>query len=274
MKMVVVKKGEEEFYVDAWLAKSLDQVHDRVHEKDEDYFFAVDGEEGSGKSVFTMQLAKYVDPGFCLDRVCFTAQEFEQTILKAKKGEAIVFDEAFRGLSSRGALTEVNKLLIALMMECRQKNLFVFVVMPTMFLLDKYVALWRAKGLFHVYRQKHKRGFWSFYNKKNKKLLYLKGKTNYSYSAPKVKRTGRFTNKYVIDEDEYRKKKRAAFRETGRETRADNYLTQRNLLLWIMNRMKGVTTVEISRLCKEKGVKLAQNTISEAIKPLDKKYLL
>jgi len=197
---------EISLYFDGKLIKGLKKVKKRITKKDHDYVIAIDGEEGSGKSTLANQIAKFIDPSFDLSRVCMTPLEFSQAIMKAKKGQAIVYDEAFTGLSSRGALSEINKLLVSLMMEMRQKNLFVIIVLPTFFLLDKYVALWRAKCLIHVYMKSSKRGYFTFFNRKKKKILYLRGKKDYSYSVIKTKFRGRFTAKSVIDDIKYRKK--------------------------------------------------------------------
>lgn len=264
--------ANDEFYMDGKLQRQLANIRKRVLQKDEDYFLAVDGEEGGGKSVLTMQLAKFVDPSFCLERVVFTPDAFQKAIMDAKKGQAVVFDEAFRGLSSRNALGEVNKLLVGLMMECRQKNLFVFVVMPSFFLLDKYPALWRCKGLFHVYRRDSKRGFWMFFNKKKKKLLYLKGKSTYSYGFPKTGFRGRFLEQYVIDEEEYREKKKKAFLQTSRSTRAETYLGHRNILLWFLHKEAGYGINELSRRMQELKWTIKPSTLSETIAKQDTKF--
>lgn len=264
--MTVVECGETSFFIESRLAENLDAIKRRV-QNDDDYFFAVDGEERAGKSVFAMQVAKYLDHSFSLKRVCFDSSGFREAILKAKPHQAVVYDEAFRGLSSRGALSEVNKLLVSLMMECGQKNLFVIVVLPTFFLLDKYVALWRAKGLFHIYRHEGKRGFWVYYNRKWKKLLYLKGKATYSYNVLKrlPQFRGRFTNTYTIEEDAYRDLKAKAFKETNRNTRAENHLEERNLLLWLINRDLQMSTPTMSNRLAELGWPLAQQSVSDAI---------
>lgn len=262
---IEIEGKDQHFYMDNRLNKTLDVVAKRVKLKDEDYFIAVDGGEGAGKSVLAFQLAKKIDPSFNLSRVVFTAKGFQDAILSAKKGQAVVFDEAFRGLSSRGALSEINKLLVALMMECRQKNLIVIIVLPTFFLLEKYVALWRAKFLIHVYRKNGKRGFWMLFNKKKKKLLYLKGRATYSYAWPKTNFRGRFYEQYTVDEKKYRAKKAESFMETNRRTKAENYLDQRNLLLWILNREQGISTTRISERLSDFGMKLEQNSVSEAI---------
>jgi len=263
--MVVIKNGGREFYVDDRLHKNIQKVKEKVNGKDEDYFFIIDGAEGSGKSVLAQQLAMVVDPTFSLDRMVFNSKDFTSAILGASKGQAVVFDEAFRGLSSRGALSEVNKLLVGLMMECRQKNLIVFVVLPSFFLLDKYVAMHRAKGLFHVYRKEGKRGFWMFFNSHKMKILYLKGKALYSYKVPKTHFVGRFYDQYTIDEVEYRKKKHEQLLNSGHVTKAEGYFDERNLLLWFLNREVGLSTPELSRRLSDFGWSVKQQTLSDAI---------
>jgi hypothetical protein len=263
--MVVVDDGTVHFYMDDKLDRSLEKIKKRVTQKDQDYFFAVDGEEGSGKSTFTMQLARRVDPSFCLDRVVFNGKDFELAIKKATKGQAVVFDEAFRGLSSRAALSETNRILVSVMMECRQKNLFVFIVLPSFFMLDKYVVLHRSKGLFHLYTKREKRGYWVFFNKKKKKLLYLLGRATYSYSSPKSSFRGRFLDQYVVDEMAYREKKSAAFNTPTPKAKSQVFLEQRNALLWFLNREVGWSTTVISDRLREHKLKLQQNSVSEAI---------
>jgi len=194
-----------------------------------------------------------------------TPLEFSQAIMKAKKGQAIVYDEAFTGLSSRGALSEINKLLVSLMMEMRQKNLFVIIVLPTFFLLDKYVALWRAKCLIHVYMKSSKRGYFTFFNRKKKKILYLRGKKDYSYSVIKTRFRGRFTAKSVIDDIKYRKKKAKALKSRDRRTRSDKYKAQRDKLLYILYKEASLTMRELEEACKLYGVQLKKTVISDII---------
>jgi hypothetical protein len=64
---------------------------------------------------------------------------------------AIVLDEAFMAASSRSVLSEVNKAMMGLATEMRQKNLFVIMCLPTFFDLDKYFAIWRSRMLLHMY---------------------------------------------------------------------------------------------------------------------------
>lgn len=212
-----------------------------------------------------MQLGKYLDANLNLDQVCMSPTEFIKAVVRANKGQCIIYDEAYAGLSSRGALTEINNLLIGLMMEMRQKNLFIIIVLPTFFLLDKYVALWRARGLFHIYFKSGRRGRWIFFNKLKKKILYLTGKKLYSYKEPRSHFGGRFSDQYTIDEEEYREKKRNALISKKRETRIEKYMNQRNTLVWILNQKFKKNPTLISKICKEYDFNLPRTTINDIL---------
>ena len=200
----------QQFPLNEYLKNNLDQAK-KITSKDWDMVFLVDGYEGSGKSVLAMQVAYYCDPSLVAERICFTSQDFQEAIKKADKYQAIVYDEAYTGLSSRGTMSKVNKSIVEMLAEIRQKNLFVVIVMPTFFDLDKYVALWRSRVLLHVYTGANfQRGFFSFYNADNKKALYVQGKKFYNYHAWKPNFRAKFGNYYPIDEAEYREKKRTA----------------------------------------------------------------
>lgn len=212
--MVQTKDG----YMDGYLQSNLD-ISKEVIKKDWDMVFIVDGGEGSGKSTLAMQMAKYCDPTLTLDRVVFTPSELRKAIIEADKFQAVIYDEAYTGLSSRATMSLINRTLISMLAEIRQKNLFVFVVMPTYFDLDKYVALWRSRVLIHVYTRNYQRGYFAFYNYDKKKMLYVLGKKYYSYGKPKANFIGRFTKYYVVNAKAYLKKKKESLlnREKKRE---------------------------------------------------------
>lgn len=217
--MKVFEGTDKEYYMDGYLHSAMTTARN-VIKKDWDMIFAVDGSEGSGKSVLAMQMGYYCDPSLTVDRIVFTAKEFRTAIITAEKYQTVIYDEAYTGLNSRAAMSLINRTLVGVLAEIRQKNLFIFVVMPCFFDLDKYVALWRSRALIHVYTGKNfERGFFSFYNVDKKKYLYIEGKKFYSYGKPRPNFIGRFTNSYPIDEKEYKKRKRDSLmaREETRE---------------------------------------------------------
>jgi hypothetical protein len=240
----------------------------------EDRVYLVDGRERTGKSSFVFQQAKYIDPTFNVDRICFRPEDFLNQIRTVPKGSVVVFDEAFRGLSSKSTRSKTNKAIVEAMMEVGQRNLIIFIVLPTIFLLEIYAAVFRSECLFHIYKLKSgssdgvKHRAFKIYNYQKKKQLYLRGKTKYfSYSKPYIsKAKGRFFLKrythplYALpyetfEMDAYLKKKEQAFRESEKkeDSEEDKY------------KIKWYKTIIAFR----KELKLSEAKTSERLKPYD-----
>jgi hypothetical protein len=271
------------------LKRNLDtKVIPDLKEKDKDCFLVIDGPEGAGKSWLALQLGKYVDPSLDLSRVVFNADAFREAVLSAKKGQCVVFDEAFTGLSSRSSLSIINKVLIGLTMQMRQKNLFILIILPSYFMLDKYIALFRAKALIHVFECHGRRGYFRLYNREKKKLLYLIGKNTYSYNTKliRTKFRGRFYGKFALGDDSveqlYRKKKEKALSESEQSPMSAGqakYKEQRDILVWRLRKELGLKYQDmedyladwqinlslsvISRICARFGEKLNENSKSK-----------
>tara|TARA_R100001594_G_scaffold147038_1_gene199436 strand:- start:3426 stop:4337 length:912 start_codon:yes stop_codon:yes gene_type:complete len=213
--MIKIPCGDTHYWMDGILHNNLISAKSLIKE-DWDFLYVIDGDVGCGKSVLAQQIAYFVSEGrLTLKQICFTPDQFRSAILNAEKYEAIVFDEAFRGLAGRASLSKVNKDIVELLNEIRQKNLFIFIVLPSMWDLDKYITQHRCSGVFHVYYLPYKKadGSWSrerghvkFYNKA--KIGYTIGNSSVKYIYPKsasFKIT--FKNFYPINEKSYRAKK-------------------------------------------------------------------
>ena len=271
MVVVTIKgKTEEEsadFYIDERLKANLDKNAKYVLEKnDRDLFLCVDGEEGSGKSTLALQIGKYVDPTLNLSRIVFDGIAFRDAVFKAKKGQCIIFDEAFSGLSSWASLSAMNRVLVCLLKQMRQKNLFVIVVLPTFFLLDRYAAIFRSKALIHVYESGGRRGYFRVYNKKLKKLLYLTGKKDYSYGHKKVRTpfSGRFYGKFALGtpemEKRYRNKKQKALENTSADPMSSaqiKYREQRDIIVYCFRKITKLTYEEMANYFDEYDLNLS-----------------
>lgn len=260
--MKIYKDTDKEFYIDGYLNTNLETAKKAVS-NDWDMMFVVDGYEGTGKSVLAQQVALKVDPTFNINRIVFTPKSFKQTVLSAQKRQAVVYDEAYHGLSSRGAMGTINKTLIKMLTEIRYRNLFILIVLPTVFILDKYVGIWRSRALLHVYSpEKFQRGFFAFYNIDKKKELYMHGKQFYSYKTPKPNFIGRFTNHYTVDKEEYKAKKRkeTSLIEDELDKREDKHF-ERNQICHRMKRngynhteiakCVGMTSARVGQILKE-----------------------
>lgn len=212
--MVMVFEGtEKEFSMDGFLKTNLDTAKEVIR-KDWDMIFCYDGYEGSGKTTIAAQNAMYCDSNLSLKNYAFSSKQFKEVINKAKKYRAVVYDEAYSGLSSRGAMSKINRSIVSMLTEIRYKNLFVFIVLPCFFDLDKYVALWRSRALIHVYTvERFVRGYFEFYNMDKKKDLYMKGKKLYEYKFVRPNFRGRFSKYFPLDAKKYNKMKRDAQRE-------------------------------------------------------------
>lgn len=202
-------------HVDGVLANQIPRIRKQVIKHDSDKVIIIDGKEGCGKSVFGMQLAKALDNDFNIDKMAFDSAEFENLIRNPnrKKGDCILLDEAFTSANTRATMSGINKAMVAIGTQMRQLNLFVIIILPTFFDLDKYYSIWRSEILIHCYKNKKgQRGNYIIFPFKKKMKLYLKGKKMYNYGCVKSPYPACcFRKEYVIDEQEYRKRKRGAF---------------------------------------------------------------
>lgn len=220
------------FYMDFNLKKNIDSYLIPAVLKGWDCVGLVTGIEGSGKSTATMSFAKYVDPTFpgepiegraqqrkC-DRIVFTPTQFMQAIDDAKPGQAIVFDEAVMGFMATDASTEMQKILVKKMVTIRKKRLFIFIVLPSIFLLRMYMAVFRTRYGIHFYSPDGlERGFFKFYSYERKRELYINGKKDFNQAVVQPDFLGRCTNTegYFFDVEEYEKKKDDAIIELTKE---------------------------------------------------------
>lgn len=262
---IVYADTPDQYSMDGYLKSNLD-ITKRINKEDWDTVCVIDGGEGSGKSVLAQQVAKYVDPSFNVERICFNSEQFKKVVRGASQYQAIVYDEAFGGLSARRSLSAINTSIVSMLVEIRAKRLFVFILLPTFFDLDRYVAIWRSKFLLHVYSDEDfKRGFFTFYNLNRKKTLYMEGKKTYSYNYPRANFHGRFTNHYTVPEAEYRKRKLASMNDTEKDTRKRELDTQSpDAQKLIARTLARYTDMKQREIAKELG--LTQASISRFLK--------
>jgi len=249
------------FYVEPRLQHYLDtKVKEDLSKKDKDYVILIDGYEGSGKSTFAQQIGKYVDPSLSLDRICMTADEFKEAIANAKKNQCVIYDEAVTGMTAGDSISRVGKLLKSMMMQMRQQNLFVIIIMPTIFEFSKYAVLSRAKSFFHIFESKGRRGYFVAFNKKDMKKTYLLGKKTYSYYV-KSKFKGRFYGKYTVDEQDYRKKKLEALSSIDMNEKPDVKNLHRDRLILLLYKEYNLTQENLETLLNKYGVNLKRRSI-------------
>ncbi|MFW6275098.1 MAG: ATP-binding protein [bacterium] len=158
----------------------------RIHKKDQDCFWIFTGERGAGKSTSALYWALKLDidlksgksrfflppemvpkgfklrKGERLPRVVFRASDFIRLISEydLPKGSVILWDEISVGISSRDAMSKINKMLVKTMETIRSKNLIVIGTTPVLESFDKGVRrslnyYGEARGMVTLHGKKH-----------------------------------------------------------------------------------------------------------------------
>lgn len=225
------------FKMDSALKKALDSMCHNIH-KDMDFVILISGsgDVRVGKSVLAMQVMAYISSKlgkkYSTDNICYTAESLMKVSEKHNK-TVFVYDEAREGLNTGMAMANIQKKLLQFFAECGQLNNVFILVLPCFFELTKRLAINRGDILldctFGRRETKDKdgcpvtektRGTFRIFKSNHKKMLYLKGKDDLNYHAWRpATRPGTFNNVYVLNEWEYRSKKRDALRQTKEVSR-------------------------------------------------------
>lgn len=196
----------------------LEVYYYAVHKKNQSVVGITDGRSGLGKTTFTFQIAKYLDPTFSLAKVHYNPDTFlyggdgKIGLKQAKQGDFIMFDEAMM-ISGRTALSKYNIAIVQAMSMIRSKNIFVWFCANSIFDLDKNLALFRTEILFHIYgknlldRSKVMAFFTGADGNEKIKYLYIMGKKYYDYAKPHSNFNVNFPAHFIFDQNEYDKQK-------------------------------------------------------------------
>lgn len=196
-----------------------------------DFPFIISGMEGSGKSTLAFTLAHFLDPTFDLDRVVFSPQDLMRAIDNAKPESAIVMDEAIISLDSASASTSMQHVLIRKFVTIRKKRLYIFLVIPSIFLLRKYFAIFRAKLLIHCFTPDGiSRGAAKVFSYETKRRLYLLGQKMFDQGAVREDFVIHFvdTENYFFDVAAYDAKKELAIKQLTTSMDEKKLLTPQN----------------------------------------------
>jgi len=165
-----------------------------------------------GKTTLGNQVGITLDENYGLEKIFYNPEDFLKALQKAKKGDCLMFDEAML-ISSRSALSAINKMIIQAMSMIRSKRIYIIFCVNSIFDLDKNLAISRADLLLHVYgKSLIDRGKFSAFFKGTDgidriKQLYLNGKKFYNYGIPRCNYRSRFSKEFVVDEKEYERRK-------------------------------------------------------------------
>lgn len=303
------KPGEKEvtgYYMDRYLKENLDGIPNFL-KKNWDVVGIISGQGlvGVGKSTFAAQIGYYIawmlaggrviadkdgntikiipptrELTFNLkENLVFSAEDLQDRAKelhdKYGKGQVIIYDEGRQGLDSKRAMESVNKGMEDFFQECRFYGHVFLIVLPNFFKLHEDYAVARSIFLCNCFVDKKlNRGYFHFFNHRQKENLYYFGKkkigvtAKYNSASPSF--WGRFTKWSPFDTKEYDAAKKKAL-EKKRQSRTDKKVrVQRNALLYLLNKTKKMKVEEISdRLQEMTGVNLTKQTIHDIISKIN-----
>ena len=232
---------EKEYFIDGYYRQLLDDFKDAVYNHNTSIVIIFDGKSGKGKTTLSNQSGKYLDPNFDLKNIYYKPQKFLEGLSKAKKGDYLNFDEAMI-ISSRSAMSQVNKMIIQAMSMIRSKNIFISFCVNSIFDLDKNLVLSRGDALLHVYGEGlvDRGRFAAFFKSKGDqrdrlKELYLYGKKFYNYGKPRANFFGRFPKYFIVNEKKYELEKQEAVNEILMTMEISTTKRQRSFEALILN---------------------------------------
>jgi len=208
----MVKFDNNTKYIDGYLKTNLDLLTKAV-ELNWDGLLYFSGYEGDGKTTLASQIAYYLDRNITLDQCVFTAKDFKEAYLSAKPKQCILFDESYLAFSNKSMWNEESRILISMLTMIRKKQLYILIVAPTFFDIQKYIAIHRSRALIHIYSKGLERGYLAFYNRAKKLKLYVKGRKDFNMNIVKPNFVGRFTKWFPFDNEAYDEKKEKAIQE-------------------------------------------------------------
>jgi len=265
----VARVSRLNYKLPAKLRELLDGFKWAIHNKKQSAVCIVDGRSGMGKTTISFQMGGYMSENFSLDNVHFTPETFLEALTKTNKGDTLVFDEAML-LSSRSALSAINKMIVVAMSMIRSKNLFIIFNVNSIFDLDKNLALSRADLLLNCYGDSltDKGKFIAFFKgadgRDRIKELYINGKKFYSYSNPRGNFFTTFSSEFVLNEEDYEAKKQLgvnAFLKSSKKQLSDKDKKTRDRLIEYIYKQGNLTQEEIADIAN-----LDRTTVISALK--------
>jgi len=167
-------------------------------------------EVGTGKSVLVQQIGEAytelvneqhgLNLTFDMKNIVFNPKDLIKRAFELPKYSCIIMDE----WEDAHYWSELAGTLRQFFRKCRQLNLFMLIIIPNFFQLPMPYAV--SRSLFFVdvkFQGEFERGFFSFYNFKKKKTLYIKGKKTHDYNVVKPDFYGRFPDGYAVPREIY-----------------------------------------------------------------------
>lgn len=248
--MVIVTVNTHQYYMNEnYKNFVVDKILPRYINRNWQVVAVVEGKPGAGKTTLAIQTAYYLDPTFNNDRIAFNVPQFEKAILNATPGQAVIFDEAVIAMLSLDVFKDTTTRLIKLITQCRKRRLIIFLLIPSIFMLQKYFAISLTDFDLRVLSNQGNRGNFLFYNEERKLDLIIKSQGTFKYRANPSLPIMSFTKYCPIDLGEgsdYDKKKDEAM--AHKEFNKKDKTTE---LIWLIHDEYKLGATRLSALMKK-----------------------
>jgi len=220
---------EKDVRLDPPLAHNLLCLYEAAKQTNGDVVIIIDGEEGSGKSTLGRQIAKFLDPNFTEKSMEFNPEdaikahfrglpdnwasfykEYKEGKLEAKPWECIILDES-ADLDRKRTMSAGSVEFTSFMTQSRQLHKIFIIILPSIHILNGYIAEHRAVALIHAYKhEKTEMGFYRWYGRKAIREMFSPMMHRQKLYSKNKLFAGRFSGREAFDITYYTKKKAKA----------------------------------------------------------------
>lgn len=198
----------------------------------------ISGRVGTGKSEFSFQIAKYLDPKFTLDNVYWNTDDLIAAAASSDnikpRGTVFIFDEAREGTQSINAMSETNRKMGLFLDTIRSRGYHIILTQPSPWSFQKGIFVYASDLHFHIEKKGNQkfieaiarvgpdgdldgirekpfeRGYVRVYDADQKLKLYIDGKKLENLNVASSTMFTFEKSQGLIDWDEYDRRKNLA----------------------------------------------------------------
>lgn len=210
--------------IDPTLAHNLLCLVEAAKKTNGDIVIVCDGEEGSGKSTLARQIGKFLDPTLDETRIEFNPEDAIKAHFRGlpekydprtymeggytgKPWEVVILDES-ADLDRKKTMSSGSVEFTSFTTQSRQLHKIFIVILPSIHILNSYIAEHRAVCLIHCY--KHERtdmGFYKWYGRAAIREMFRPDMHRQKMYSKRDSFSGRFSGREAFDITRYNQKK-------------------------------------------------------------------
>lgn len=193
---------------------------------------------------------------FTLKNLAFAPEDLMRLGRTLPKNSVIIYDEGRTGLDAKTTMTSLNRMLEDFFQECGQYNHVILIVLPDFFKLHADYAVSRSYFLIDVLLDgSFNRGYFNFYNERQKDFLYNHGKKKLGniarYTAGYPSFSGKFSGWFPFEKKKYDTLKKIALKKKELSARRTKIKEQRDALMSLYKEETEYTLKDIAEKMSE-----------------------